>query len=390
MKRSFSFSEKPVLFLLQKFPSLLPGISKVVSLYYDMELQRLNSYTLLKVKDEYSIKESEVNDPDESLKKLRKLSVPYSWIQSEDIPFEASSENDVQLTIFNELNNNVLLLRIKNEYDELNDLFFIYFSNNLSNFGIVDNKKIITTDNKVIIGHLLKNSVDAFLSNQAEDRELFIILSENNQTVIQELTKIKRELFLTKEKSKDGIIHLCKSHLEDLSSEYGYDFILSDESIVKLRDYNEDPGLLRNILSNAANYAHSTHLNRNWKEIIIHDYHLIFNYVPNKKPAEFLPETVQNSEIPVRYNRTFLFLNKLETAAQTVKSKNLLLTSMNVGQEFPSPITPAAITDALKNHQSKINYLFTLLPNRWQIIRSEFRPVQNMLNSKTYRQKRSA
>ena len=389
MKRSFSFSEKPVLFVLHKFPLLLPGINKVVALYYDKDLERLNSYTLLKVKEEYSIEESEVNDPGESLNNLRKLSVPYSWIQIEDIPFEVSSKYDVQLTIFNELNNNILLLRIKNEYDELNDLFFIYFSTSLNNFGIVDNKKIISTENKVIIGHLLKNSIDAFLSNLTEDRELFIILSENNQSVIQELTKTKRELALTREKSKEGIIHLCKSYLEYLSSEYGYGFIFSDEAMRKLRDYDGDPGLLRNILNNAANYAHSTHLNGNWKEIIIHDYHMIINDVQNKKPAEFIPATGQDSDIPVRYNKTFLFLNKLETAAQTVKSKNLLLTSVNVGHEFPSPITPAAITDALKNHRSKILNLFKLLPNRWHVIRTEFRPVQNILNPKIERQKRT-
>jgi hypothetical protein len=124
-------------------------------------------------------------------------------------------------------------------------------------------------------------------------------------------------------------------------------------------------------------------------EILISDYHLILSSNPNKKNIETFPISEQSSDIPARYNKTFLFLNKLENAAQNVKSKNLLLTSANVGNEFPSPITPSAITDALKNHQSKILHLFRELPHRWKIIRSEFRPVQNILNPKQERQKRT-
>jgi len=82
-------------------------------------------------------------------------------------------------------------------------------------------KGILDTFNVELIGAKLE------AIKKAEDRELFIILSENNQSVIQELTKTKRELALMREKSKEGILHLCKSYLEYLSSEYGYGFIFS-------------------------------------------------------------------------------------------------------------------------------------------------------------------
>jgi len=39
------------------------------------------------------------------------------------------------MDIFNELNNNILIIRIQNQDDELNDLYFIYFNKDLSNFG---------------------------------------------------------------------------------------------------------------------------------------------------------------------------------------------------------------------------------------------------------------
>jgi hypothetical protein len=389
MKRSFSFSEKPILFILQRFPSLLPGIEKVVSIYYDKEYERLNAYAILKVKDDYVLEETKVNDTEGKLQKFRRDSAPYLWMQPEDIPFEIKSEERVQLSIFNELNNNILLLKILNEFDGCHDLYFIYFNQNLSNFGIVNSKRSLTTENKSIIGHLLRNSIESYLKDFKEDRELFISLNENNQTVINELTQSRKELTITREKNRDGIIHLCKSYLVDLSRENGHNFLFSDEAIKKLREYDGELGLLRIILDKSVRYAQTMLINGNIQDILISDYHLIFDSAKHKRNVEILPLSEQTSDIPARYNKTFLFLNKLENAAQTVKSKNLLLTSVNVGNEFPSPITPSAITDALKNHQSKILYLFKELPTRWQIIRCEFRPVQNILNPKQERQKRT-
>jgi hypothetical protein len=389
MKRSFSFSEKPILFLLQRFPSLLPGIEKVVSIYYDKEYERLNTHAIRKVKDEYLLEETKVSDPDGKLQRFRTDSAPWLWMQPEDIPFEITTEERVQLSLFNELNNNILMLRTLNEFDDCYDLFFIYFNQNLSNFGIVNSKRSLTTENKSIIGHLLRNTITTFLKNFKEDRELFILLNENNQSIIHELSQSRKELAITREKNKDGITHLSKSYLVDLCREYGYNFLLSDEAIKKLREYDGELGLLRNILEKAAQFALTMQINGKVDEILISDYHLILSSNPNKKNIETFPISEQSSDIPARYNKTFLFLNKLENAAQNVKSKNLLLTSANVGNEFPSPITPSAITDALKNHQSKILHLFRELPHRWKIIRSEFRPVQNILNPKQERQKRT-
>ena len=91
MKRSFSFSEKPILFLLQRFPSLLPGIEKVVSIYYDTEYERLVSHTIRNEKYDYFLDETKVNDPDGNLQKFRKDSAPWLWMQPEDVPFEIKS-----------------------------------------------------------------------------------------------------------------------------------------------------------------------------------------------------------------------------------------------------------------------------------------------------------
>jgi hypothetical protein len=390
MKSSFSFSEKPILFLLNTFPLLLPGIEKIICIYYDRESEQISAKSLRKEKDEYFPESIIINEEIiENLQKLRNNSAPYLWMQPSNLPFEIGSKERVQLSIFNELNNNILLLRVYNEFDGCHDLFFIYFNQNPGNFGVIDSNKSLTTENKSIIGHLLKNMIETLIRNFKEDRELYISLSDNNQNIINELSHTKREIELIKEKSKDGITHLCKIYLADLSRERGYHLQFSDDAIKKLREFDGDLGFLRGILEKAIHFALSMQVNRDTKEILISAYHLNFSSESSKKKESSVPASEHIADIPARYNKTYLFLNKLESAAQNVKSKNLLLTSMNVGSEFPSPVTPSAITDALKNHQSKIRYLFKELPHQWQIIRSEFRPVQNILNPSQERQKRT-
>jgi len=57
----------------------------------------------------------------------------------------------------------------------------------------------------------------------------------------------------------------------------------------------------------------------------------------------------------------------------------LPLTGVNLGNYCIPSVTPAAISDALKKHSKKIMTLFEQEPNRWSILRNEFRPVKNIM-----------
>ena len=62
-------------------------------------------------------------------------------------------------------------------------------------------------------------------------------------------------------------------------------------------------------------------------------------------------------------------------------AKNMDLTSANVSNAFATPISAPAISDALKKHRNKIITLMNKYPERWDIIRRDFRPVKNILAS---------
>jgi hypothetical protein len=388
MKRVFSFIEKPVPFILQLLPSILPGIEKIITVYYSPDINRITSEIIKKKGEDNEYSSFQVSDSTSVFDHLRSENSSYSWLRKEDLPFEVRPEERVQLEIFNELNNNVLLIRIFNLSDSKNDLFFIYFNKDLSNFGTINPNKILSTENKTIIGHILRNSIMAFIKNYNRDKDLFATLNENTRAMIRERNLLRNELEVTREKYKEGLIRLSNSYLEDLNLITGIRYRFTESAVKKISEYSGDIDNLKPVIGQAAHYAETMNLEGNANNVLIDDFHLVIDVKKESPQKESIIAPIQ--DIPVKYNKTFLLLEKLENAAIHVKSKNQLLTGANIGNEFPTPVTPPAITDALKKHKQKILFLFHEYPDRWKTIRIEFRPVQNLLNAKPFNEQLSA
>ncbi len=388
MKRSFSFGENPVLFILKKFPEILPGIEKVVTIYHSPDSGNILAMSLKKIQEEYKLEELSLKDSLSIISRLRNETTPYTWMQKENIPFEIQIKENVQIGIFNELNNNILLIRYPSRFDHLNDLFFVYFNENRSNFGVVNTDKLLSTDNKFIIAHIVRNAINSYFSTLEEDRKLFSELQENTRTLVFEINSLRNELEATQAKYDNGFVQLCSKYLLDISKRYSRKFSFSDSAIEKLKNFDGDFNDMGEILEKAALFAESLTIDSLLSEIIIMDFHLNTSKPVKKATQEVHPEN--NQEVPVRYMKTLVLLDKLENAALNVKTRNKLLTSANLGNEFPTPVTPPAISDALKKHRLKIIHLFKEYPGRWEIIRNEFRPIQNILRAKTELNQRSA
>jgi hypothetical protein len=206
--------------------------------------------------------------------------------------------------------------------------------------------------------------------------------------MIKERNILKEELESTREKYKEGLIRLSNSYLADLFKSNAVNYRLSEGAISKIREYTGDIGNLKPAIFQAARYAETMNLEGTTEDILIADFHLVMD--EKREPRQKETSSQPLADIPVKYSKTFLLLDKLENAALHVKSKNMLLTGANIGNELPTPVTPPAITDALKKHKQKILFLFTEYPGRWEIIRNEFRPVQNILNAKPFREQLSA
>jgi hypothetical protein len=354
----------------------LPGIEKIAGIYYS---QRDRQIRILSRKrdQEIEVDFEEVLSKTENkvmIQKFRSENHQFAWIKKDDLPFEFSHQRLNVPTIFTELDNVILVLRFFNDFDKLNDLLLIYFNRHLGNFGLNKADKVLTADHKIIIGHLLYYQFKSFLQLNISNRKLLRTLNNGVRSVIGENLSLKEQLNQIKASYGDNMINVSIQHLQDLSKEYGRTYILTDEALLKIRDFKGNLKHLPVILENAIIFTENL-LMLNEEEVVnIHSYSLDFDsYQVIEKAEKF------TRKIDSRQSRAMQFLDKLEMAAIGLKSKNIAIISSKVGQALDPPISAPAITDSLGKNRVLIRQLLEKYPDKWETIRKDFKPLLNQL-----------
>jgi len=120
--------------LLEKSNQLIPGLEKVIALYFDNAKNQLQCKGFTIAKGESIIEDFLIADLT-ATQKLRTRKIQFQWMSANHLPFETEQKAIKQLNIFDELNNVVLCLGFKNSKDQLTDLLFLYLNHNKGNFG---------------------------------------------------------------------------------------------------------------------------------------------------------------------------------------------------------------------------------------------------------------
>lgn len=184
---------------------------------------------------------------------------------------------------------------------------------------------------------------------------------------------LNRKLINLKENYLSSIVEVCNTHLNKFSTEYGIKFSLSADAIEKLQYFTGNTDDLKEKLTQSAMVAINLNFGQATEHITLKAWDIDFT-----STSALFNENKQ-TEVNERYQKTLHLLNKLENAARFVLNKQQRLTSENVGNACPTPISAPAISDALKNHQQKLMRLMNEYPDKWPTIRNEFRPVKNIL-----------
>jgi hypothetical protein len=280
------------------------------------------------------------------------------------------------MNIFSELQNIVLLIRVPDMKQELNDLIFLYLNENPSNFGVTNSINPLTTDNKSIIAFVLNNAVRTFIRLQKSDRQVLQANNLRTRKIIKQTGSLKDEMDQTRENYEVSLVQLCRQILKDLQSEDQVIYSYTPGALKKLKSYKGEIKNLETIIRDAAAYASSLSLD-NERRIELTEWHIQFELSGSSIQQ---PAAGKEKEENI-YTKTIKLLDKLEQAALVVKTKQLRLTGTNVGQACPISISAPAISDSLYNHKSRINRLLSKYPEKWEIIRNEFRPLKNIIES---------
>jgi hypothetical protein len=372
--KPFSFIYHPIEKLHGIIPDIMPGIKKIITVHFDNSKNRIFGILTENGNGNYATRELNIDTALPSLQRYMEEKSPFSWLSLQSLPFDIEKKTDkLTIDIFSELQNIVLLIRVPDEMNQLNDLVFLYLNENPSNFGVTNTVNPLTTDNKSIIAFLLYNTIKTLIQGQNEDREVLKFANMRTRQVINNTETLKQELERTRDNYGLSLVKLCQNYIRDWSARNRKKYILTPAALEKIKKYKGDLKNLDCIIAETISYVDNLYFGVQG-EIEISEWHIHFD------PVTTGSTDIRNKMAKEdKYAKTIALLDKLEKAALQVKSKHLKLTGTNVGAACPTPISAPAISDALYNHRGKINSLIITYPENWETIKSEFRPVMNIL-----------
>ena len=364
-----------IVFLMEKAGELFPGIQKVIgiaSIEHRIRIYQLESETELIEELSYSD-----NFQQKTIEKMRESNRITSWHAADDLPFSIQAAKQNQKMMFDELSNVVLCIPFVNSSDHKYDQLFIYFNQDFSNFGINLSSTRISTETKNVIAYLCRQSLKLHLENQRSTEAEFAESRENIQVLIQRFQHLKEEKNKQVDQVRNRILEFAKRILKDLSKRFGYNAEFTKEAADILQNWNGNLWDLSAIIGNAFDFARKLGNQHQSPLLRIEDWHLDLNNITSATENEEIAKVSES-----KYLKTYALLERLEEAARRVASDARNLTGSNVGTAMNQPISAAAITDAIKKNQGKIRTLLQQFPDKWKIIRSEFKPITNILEVK--------
>lgn len=363
----YSFKNHFLESLLSNGSAMFPGAEKLLAVYYSNKKLGLIGKELALNSDSPTLI-SEVST-DQSMIKLRKQRPRSTWLKNFKIG-DSTGSSKTQLNIHSEYDNHVLLIRFPNSPDGFSDLLFVFFRNEDQIFQFSGNPQKLSTSIKDAVANILVRSLDVFRKQLENDAAIFNLINQSDSLQKKEAQTIKDRLNTNIQEQLNHFKSLAKSVSDPLSKKTGYLFNWTKESLLKLikkqLPFKELISTLENALTiviNRSTYRDGT--------IEIYASDLII-----EGPKEIEADA---PIISIRYERTYQLLDRYEKAAKRVTQDRLPLTGANLGKHCSPSVSPAAISDALKKHSKKIITLFDKYPNRWSLLRQEFRPVKNMV-----------
>lgn len=287
----------------------------------------------------------------------------YRWISLDETPLSNDKEVRIQYNIFDEYKNSILHLFLPPEDGEFL-VFYIFFNEQHALSGPNSDSRL-STDNKQLVAHTVYNLLREVRNTYVQDRQV----SENLNKMQQRMSKFDGNAHL-----KSFMQAYVNNYLETVSIHNSIRLSITPDAIEYLFTQALTPALLTSRLSEAVAWLLNFG-NVGQTRFLIERIHIADNTSTEISGIKAYSDLHEE-----KYNRSYELLEKLEHAALKVINAGQKLTGFAVGQAFETPISAPAITDALKKHAGKLRTLTRIYPDKWPIIRNQFKPIQNVLD----------
>jgi hypothetical protein len=374
---NFSFRHTDIHNILSRAYSLVPGISKVMSISCPDDGSHPEVYYIDAPTTKSTLEEL---PPDEKVLAriiaLQSEKMKFTWYSEDEMPFSIEKPKIKSLEVFDEFEKNILMLSVPSESGKLNDLYFFYFNENLSNFTITQAHKQLNQENKQIVGSLLFNSITTILDILRKDKIAFNSFKSSVNHIIADMESAQATINSFREKHNDVLLNYTREVIHEHSDSFDdLTFELTTNAIKKIKKFDGDLTTLKDALKQAMLFASSLSIGDKTRQILVDDFHLNFTEIKSPEPKQIphIPES--------RQTKVYSWLDELEEAVHKVYKQKEPIISANVGPALKKPITAPAITDKIRNHQKTIRILMMDHPDRWTLAKSEFKPLLNILTS---------
>ncbi len=293
------------------------------------------------------------------------------WGDLDDLPvnhLEPDKEVRIkQLSIQDEIEQNVLIFRIESITDDAFDVFAIQFSKSFSNFYIQSGRNALSSDLKKTIGKTIRNQIVwlyALYKSQKRNIERIQLAYQQNVSYLEQI-----QIQLNNEREFNQV--LLTKYLHQIIAEHEITLkckitldrgVLNEIKVAKI-GIND----IQNILKDAILTAYDLAIDRT-------NIHLTPNLILVNKNQH--NATKNNSHQIIALDRTIALLDRYEKAARQLERKSIRINGRNLATELQ--ISGPAITDAIKKHTPKIKRLLEKYPTKWELICDFVKPIREI------------
>lgn len=369
---SYSFVKQTALIALQHIRDILHCQRTCYVLYYDATTEFLHMSRYEANSDElhtYRVSDDEFQHDIRAPKRLQ-----VQWFSPENIPVKAQHAATRRMEIFDEEQNTVLCLRLKNEIDARHDLLFVEFGNHISLPGIQAFNAKNISQYKDLLGQLLLMSISAVLQNSRNDMAVFELMQRQTMKIVESARSYKAEANAEQEMHKRSIAILAREQINKLSLQLSRPLLLSDEAIELLWTKREAIASMQDAISDAVKFGCSMFPN-NTEPLVVYSEYFRFDSQPE---TQVLKNNLRKNSAD-KLQRAEQFLYRISKAVELLLSKSENITGKTVGSACEPPVTAPAISEFIQKYTPEIVQIINENPGRWQLITKMFRPIQNVL-----------
>lgn len=246
-------------------------------------------------------------------------------------------------------------------------------------FGLTTTHYLSSAEKK-IIEQSIKGFTASFIQTYVADKKILQQIAFANGKLQEEVRSLQSELKEKDKRYQQAFTKLLHTMIMRLQKILSIRLVMSEEFTKAVLEYKGSLNELEKHLEKSLMLEANLAMLKSENELILQPSHLA-----DLKFEE--PVAVSRSKDLTlgRLSKASSLLDRYETAAQKLRNAGLSIIGKNIGSYCDPPISNAAITDSLNKYSKKVYELFEKYPDKWPIIRHEFRSVANLIEKESLR-----